>query len=538
MIFDWECGILAPYYKLMPVSAEQPLRLSERDRGLRYVDIMKRSLEGSHVLDYLKWDHEGDLWLDGVRMLDVVIKAKGTPLEIVDTRIIKRRADEWVDLTQRIAREVGYTSGFKYHYAAKANMSVEVTHAAYAAGWLQETTQVLDLHNIQALVQEGLLRKEKVDIICNGFFFPSDRFAVPDSFKEIKSRGVVFHTDGNEKQADEQSYLATIEAMRDQGYRITPIIYDLNELKYLLTKKGAFNIGLRLKFGKVTNDRDLIHLPSRFGMTWEQIQEAADIADSSDNQLRFTMLHAMVGAAENMPIDVFEPSLQFAADKYFALRAKHPSLQYLNIGGGMPPKSEKYNHAELLRRFLRGVKDKAKRANLPEPTIVFELGSYIAAEAGFDILKIIGYKQNHIDQDGNPGYWGIGDTSLVATIPDVWFLPGKEFMILAVNNANCSAKLVSHGDLTCDSGSILPKGMLIPDTTKPQWMGILGTNAYQNVLAGEGGAGHCGLTGSIKFKIQTVNGRPDVYSTGRQTVQDVGRIQGYTMDRMKHLKRS
>ncbi len=520
----------------MPSSSEAPLNRREQDRGLSYVDRIREAHRDSHIWDYLRYNREGDLWLDGVRLADVI--QFGTPLEIVDTRIVKRRANEWVELTRRIAQEVGYQGGFKDFYASKANMSLEVAATAYAAGWLQETTSTQDLINIEYLLQQRLLRKESTDIICNGFFLPSQNFGNPRESKDIRSPNVIFQADGAVEPAGEISYLSRIESMRDQGYRITPIIYDRDELRYLLTKKGAFNIGLRLKFGKVTNDTDLAQLQSRFGMTWEELQEAANLAGRSDNQLRFTMLHAMVGAAENIPIDTFDRSLQFAAEKYFELRAKHDTLQYLNIGGGIPPRSEKYDHEELIRRFLRGVKDKAMRANLPEPTIVFELGSYIATEAAFDILKIVDYKHNHIDANGNPGTWAIGDSSLVATVPDIWFLKDKRFIILAVNGANRPAKLALHGDITCDSGSILPEGLLIPDTTDPLYLVILGTGAYQNALTGEGGGQHCGLYGSAKWKIHKEGNKTVVVLTGRQTSSDLSRILGYTPDRIRHLRRS
>ncbi len=495
----------------------------------------KGGSRGSHIWDYLSYDREGFLWLDGVRFYDLI--QFGTPLEVVDTRIVKRRANEWVNLTRRIASEVGFNGGLRYHYASKANMTLEVATAAYSAGWLQETTSLQDLVNIEYLVKQGVLKKEAVDIICNGFFLPSQNFGAPQVVKNLQSQDIEFKAGSTIQAAGEIDYLAKIESMRDQGYRISPIIYDLDELHHLLVKKGAFDIGLRLKFGKVNNDRDLARLPSRFGMPWTVIQTAADIADRSDNQLRFTRLHAMVGAAENIPIDTFDQSLQFASEKYYALSAKHPKLRYLNIGGGIPPRSESYQHEQLMRRFLRGVKEKARQHKLPEPIIEFELGSFLAAESGFDVLKIVDYKQNHVDESGRPVTWAIADTSLVATIPDVWFI-GKRFKILAVNAANRPCKPVLLGDITCDSGSVYPDMVMIPDTTDPVYLVILETGAYQNALTGEGGAQHCGLYGNAKWKIFGEGSKKVAVLTGRQTPNDLSHILGYTDSRLQNVSRT
>ncbi len=501
-------------------------------RGRSYLELIKKETEGTRIWDYLRYDREGDLWINDVRVMDLV--QYGTPLEIVDTRIIERRAKDWVALTQKVAREVGYHGGFKYFYAAKADFDAEFTSTAYRAGWNAETTSTQDLVDIEWLAEHGLFDKQKTEIYCNGFFLGQEYFGHDLPKKNIKSRGVVFDTGREVSHAGEMDYVSRIVHLHDQGYKITPIIYEMDELKSLMAKGRKFDIGVRLKFGKVDNDRDLARLPSRHGLTWEQMQEVVEYA-VAEGQLRPTTFLAMVGAAENIPRETFDKSLLFAADKYFALRGKYDTFKYFDIGGGVVPLGEKYDHENFLRTLLFGLKEKAARAGLPEPTVVFEQGSPLAAEAAFDVMKIVHSVQTHIDKNGRPKEWAIADLSIIATMPDIWFI-GKRFNIIAANNANAPAKKILLGDLTCDGGSVNPDEVLIPNTSRDNFLVVCSTGAYQNVLAGEGGVHHCGLYEPVKWKIVSRNGVTKAYMLNRQTPGRAREILGYTEQNLRRLR--
>ena len=91
------------------------------------------------------------------------------------------------------------------------------------------------------------------------------------------------------------------------------------------------------------------------------------------------MLHTMVSAAEDIPVEKFVASLLLSAEKYFLLKQKHPQMKYLNIGGGVPPLSENYDHRGFLEKMLTAIKARAEALQLDPPTIVFENGSLVAA---------------------------------------------------------------------------------------------------------------------------------------------------------------
>lgn len=502
----------------------------ESETGVNYLELIKDEL--GRRRDYLRYDAAGDLWINDLRVMDLV--EYGTPLEIVDTRIIEKRCRDWESLTQQVAKEVGYRGGFKYFYAAKANFDAEFTSTAYRAGWNAETTSTQDLVNIEWLAENGLFDKSKTEIVCNGFFLDARNFGNPAAHPQPRSAGVSFESSAHVTHAGETDYLKRILSLRKAGYKITPILYDLDEVNSLLATRSSFEVGLRLKFGKVDNDADLSTLASRHGMTFEEMQAAGSII-SREDQLTITTFHAMVGAAENIPVEQFGRSLLFAADKYFLLKKELPQLRNFDMGGGIPPLGDKYDHTLLLRTFLLGMKERARASGMEEPTIVFEQGSPIASEAGFDVMKIVSYVQNNVDKNGMPQTWAIGDLSVIATIPDIWFI-NKRFTILAANHADKSARKVLLSDLTCDSGSIYPEPVLIPDTNEDMFLVILGTGAYQNALAGEGGVHHCGLYEDAKWKIVSRNGRTKAVLAGRQAARDLREALGYHERALEYLR--
>ncbi len=509
------------------------LSSTESLRGTRYVDIVHKETNGLKIWDYLGYTREGNLTINGIEVMDLALDG-GSPLEITDTGIIEKRAKDWELLTQRVAGEVGYKGGFKYFYAAKANFNAEFTATAYRAGWHAETTSTQDLVNIESLSAAGLFNKSRTEIMCNGFFLNEKYFGRPDPNHKVKSTNLVIVRHGADEHAGEMDYISRMIRMHDQGYKITPIIYEYDELQDLISRGRKFNIGLRLKFGKVDNDRDLARLVSRFGENFDELQNLAALARES-GLLTLTTFHAMVGAAENIPVEIFDNSLLFAADKYFILRKDNPELKYFNIGGGITPLGERYDHKKFLRRLLQGLKTKAAEAGLPEPTVVFEQGGPLASEASFDVVKIVHRIKNNIDEHGKPEEWYIGDEAILTTMPDIWFI-GKKFLVLAANHANQPAKKVYFSDLTCDGGSVLPGKLLVPNTDEDTYLAICATGAYQNALTGEDGVHHCALYEPKKWILVRKNGITKAFDLGRQTSQDVSKKLHYTKEFLQYFK--
>lgn len=496
-----------------------------------YREIVRDKLNVSGIGEYFHYDEKGHLWAGNLRIVDAVAMY-GTPLEIVDTTVVETRCREWRELTGKIAEEIGYKGGFEYFYATKANPSFEIVQTVIKVGWQVETSSAQDLDNLYWMIRNKTVDKERLKIICNGFKLPPQLFGNPVEPAETRSR-VVFETAPRRLDATEEvSYADYISLLRELGVKTVPII-DAGELDYFAQAEEipAMEVGLRMKFGHVTSDDELAKLVSRHGMSWEKIQENAQRIDLVPH-LKLTTLHTMVGAAEIIPVDDFVDCLAFAAAKYFELKKSHPSLGCLDIGGGIPPMSENYDYERFLRNFLKEVKRLASQAGLPEPTIIFELGSFVASEAGMTVFKVSQMKRNDELNE-----WAIVDGGLMASVPDM-LMTEKKFEVLAANNANRPAKLVRIGDITCDSDGIFPpkKGeeqrVWVPEVDiNTDWPLILvfnDTGAYQNMLSGDGGAHHCLLKQEARLVLQRGNdGRTHAYCVARQTSDELKRLLGY-----------
>lgn len=532
----------------MPKEFEQNPSNGEVLKSTSYKDKITEMYPDSGIWDYLRYDEEGDLWINNLRIKDAIehvasTDSSGTPLEITDTTIIERRTKEWEQLTQKVAQKVGYTGGFEYFYAAKANRASEFVHAALRSGWNSETSSKQDLDDLAFMETQGLIDKSQLKIINNGFKLPPDnRWDVIRAEASGDVGTVVFEQFERNEPERIDTYAETIIAMRKKGFQIAPIL-DSGEVDYFLKNAPDMEVGLRLKFGKVSTEEELHKLTSRFGMKWDELRQTADKIDASDN-LKLTMLHTMVGAAETIKEEEFAQHLSLALDKYYTLKATHASLTHLNIGGGIPPMSEKYNHEKFLEAFLREAKRKAEVSGQPEPVITFELGSYVAAEAGFYVFDVIQEKDNSIDKDGKQIDWMLLDGSLIEAIPDMLLIQ-KSFNILAVNNANAQAKEVILGDLTCDSdGRYPPKAqeeqkVLIPEVGIKNYVVITGVGAYQEQLAGVRGGHHCGLLEAAEVIVEKRNdGQTYARVMPRQTLVESQDIFGYTPEYIDALKKT
>jgi arginine decarboxylase len=503
-----------------------------------YRAAVESAWPGSRIWDYLRYDGDGCLWLNDLRVVDAV-RRYGTPLEIVDTTLIERRCDAWKSLTQAVAREVGYPGWLDYVYAAKANMAAEVTHAAYRSGWNAETSTQQDLHHLVWLRRHGLVRPG-LRVVCNGFKLPPDRLGLPadpgPALPTDLASAVDLPAFDRGHARHDTPYAEMIAHLAREGWDITPIL-DVGELDYFAAPgMPELNVGLRLKFGHVADADAQAAWVSRFGFDRAGLFAAADALAGVDH-LQLTTLHAMVGAAETTPEQTLVDDLLYAGRVWAELRQRHSSLRELNMGGGLPPLGDPYDHRAFLTGLMTGLKAVCQDAGVPPPNLTFEFGSLVAAEAGFHVFRELQYKQNHTAAAGEPALWALLDGGLMAAIPDM-LLIDKSFRFLAVEHAGMPARLVRFGDLTCDSdGRYPPKsfgpsaGVWMPATDAPMHVLIQGVGAYQEVLAGVRGAHHCGLLEAIELILEHgPTGRVRGRLLHRQTYREAAALLGYQDD--------
>ncbi len=528
-----------------PVDADRGIGL-ERWIGRPYREAVAGMWGGLGIWDELRYDEEGCLWFGSVRLMDAVA-AYGTPLEVVDARIVERRCAQWRNLAERVRVESGYPGRLDFLYAAKANMASEIAHAAYRAGWHAETSSAQDLAHLRWLRSHGLLPRD-LRVVCNGFKLPPARIraAVPAAERHPDSL-VLPDADAATRAVRELPYAARIVEMAEAGWDICPIL-DTGELDFFAASgMPRMDVGLRAKFGPVEDAGALADTVSRFGMTAEALTDAAQrIAETP--HLRWTTLHTMVGAAMTRPVDQMLGALAHAGRVYAAHRKQHPTLRELNMGGGVPPLGEDYDHEGLLRGLFRVLREAAEAQDVPPPDLTFEFGSLVAAEAGLHVFHVLHEKVS--DTGGVP--WAIVDGGLMAAIPDM-LLIDKPFRILALNAADLPARAVRLGDLSCDSDGRYPPEsfgedavVLLPETPATSeheaaetWVAVLGVGAYQEILSGVRGAHHCGLLEAVELIVEAgPTGDPVARVVPRQTREQAADQLGYGEESLDALKRA
>lgn len=496
------------------------------------------------IWDYLRYDEEGDLWLGGLRVLDAVHRY-GTPLEIVDTTLVERRCREWRSLAHAAADAARYPGRLDFLYAAKANMASEVAAAAYRSGWNAETSAVQDLHHLLWLKRQHLL-PPGLRVVCNGFKLSPECYGVPVPGPRPRSTVRLPDSLAAGDASRLTSYAEQVVSMAAHGWRITPVL-DTGELAFL-QRPGtpAMNVGLRLKFGPVDSLAELDTHISRFGQGLEDVALTARSIRASPH-LTLTTLHAMVGAAETIPVPRLLRCIGLAARIWAQLRREHPTLRELNMGGGLPPLGEAYNHRAFLDGLFPVLAQAAAEAGVPPPDFAFELGSLVAAEGGFHVFKVLQDRRNHRDDTDGAGAWAIVDGGLMAAIPDM-LLIDRRFHVLAVRGANRPPRRVRLGDVTCDSdGRYPPKAtghdahVLLPEVDGEgaggeQYVLIPMVGAYQEILSGVRGAHHCGLLEAVELILEPdADGQVRGRLMPRQTFADAATLLGYNDDALDGL---
>jgi arginine decarboxylase len=189
--------------------------------------------------------------------------------------------------------------------------------------------------------------------------------------------------------------------------------------------------------------------------------------------------------------------LRKCVNVYIDLKRLCPTLDSLNIGGGFPIQTSlgmDYDYEYMAEEIISQIKTMCDFADVPEPNIFSEFGSFTVGESGANFYSILGAKQQN-DRE----LWYMIDSSFMTTLPDSWAI-NKRFIMFPLNKWNRPYDRVLLGGLTCDSDDyynseqhvnaiFLPR--MSPQDEEPLMIGFFNTGAYQESLSGYGGTKHC-----------------------------------------------
>jgi arginine decarboxylase len=437
---------------------------------------------------YFDFNKDGDLVVkegNNIYNIRYLAEKMGTSLEILFPFIIEERIEDFLDLTSHLSKKVGYKGKFFYHYPMKVNQNKEVVMALVGEGAHLETSSYNDLWLVKRMLEQESFNPN-IRILCSG----------PKTDK----------------------YINLIDDLQHKGVRIFPLIEGPNELKFLQHSK--YDVGIRLDM-PVKAESYWNKPIDRFGFSAKEIIEMGSFKN-------LKIIHYHIGSQIEKLSDVLGP-IKYALDVYFKVKEKNPSLDTLDIGGGMPipyTRNKSYPIDKLMEKVFELIKKESEKRGMPHPNLVCEWGRYIVAPAQITIFKVIDTKIIN-NKKADAKKWYVIDGSFMNDLLDTWAINQKWSVVPLNNGRDDKLEDVWLAGSSCDSDDIY-KGVngavTLPDyemsTNEAMYIAVLDTGAYQDPLAMH----HCML--SSPLKIIAENGHI-VVARKRETADEVGKNFGW-----------
>lgn len=439
--------------------------------------------------------HNGQLYFgDGVN-LNVLARRYGTPLEIDYYPQITRQVKRMQVWARRARCEAEYAGDFLYAYATKANFAAGVVETALAAGAHYETSAAADMEIAAHLWRQGKLPPDRL-ICCNG--------------------------------SKEAAYITAIRHLRLDGCtNVIPILDDLQELMSLRDCPAPLMFGVR---ERAAGNRDGLHPGNdRFGLTPGEIDCVVEQLQDTPHQL--VLYHAMIGS-QIEDREHFLCTLRDSVVAYCTLRQRVPTLRYFNFGGGMPTSGYRldfsFDYASFLRDLMRCIRDTCAAFNVPMPDLMGEFGRYTVASHSLYLFEVGAVKPGQGDEPD----WYLINGSLMVSMPDMVLVNNQQFVILPLDHWDTPVRQVRlAGRRTCDSDDVYPRtgqeALYLPATGAGLVVAVFGVGAYQQMIAGMGGAHHCLSPEPRRIIIQERGDQLVFDTTPPQGQEAIMRLLGY-----------
>ncbi len=418
------------------------------------------SVLDGQLTDFLS-RRDGRLLLGHDIDLSGMVARYGAPLEVAFCPQIKRQVHQMVAWAAAARTVTGYPGEFVYAYATKANFAEEVVRTALAAGAHYETSATADVTIAHQLWRAGTLPGDRL-MFCNG--------------------------------SKDEAYLDAVVALAEAGYeQLIPVIDSLDELDGLLRRSRVpLKLGVRERHPASVVDAG--HLGGeRFGLLPHEIAIAAARIAATPHTL--VAYHAMVGS-QLEDLDGWMTRLDRSAQAYASLRVQVPALSIFNFGGGMPTSAYTldfaFDYQQALERMMQIVAAACAAADVPAPVLAGEFGRYTVASHSVYLIEVGATKPGQ----GDAPDWYLVNSSMMVTLPDMLFVEGQQFIVLPLGGWDLPAHAVRLGGrYTCDSDDYFPPAsqppLQLPASGAGTILAIFGIGAYQQMIAGRGGAHHC-----------------------------------------------
>ncbi len=422
---------------------------------IKYVDLIEQTFHFPQEEFKLEKD---ELTFHDIPLMDLV-QQYGTPLKFMYMPKISeniQRAKGWFKTAMR---KVKYKGTYNYCYCTKSSHFAHVINEALKNDISLETSSAYDLDIVEHLFNTKKLNKKRY-IVCNGY------------------------------KTDE--YLNRIADLINRGYKILPVIDNTNEIEVLdQLIDREFEIGIRIASEE---EPKFEFYTSRLGIGYRNIVPFYRDYIADNPKIKLKMLHFFINTGINDNAYYWN-ELNKCLKVYGRLKEEADELDSLNIGGGFPIKNSlafEYDYPYMCDEIISQIKVFCDEAEIPEPHIYTEFGSFTVGESGGALFKII-----HQKKQNDKEHWNMIDSSFMTNLPDSWAI-SRRFVMLPLNRWNTDYERVFLGGLTCDSDDYYNSeqhvnAIYLPrySKDKPLYIGFFNTGAYQDTIGGYGGLQHC-----------------------------------------------
>ena len=404
--------------------------------------FFQKGREDMFVSENLNINEKGHLTIGKNDTVELA-KEFGTPLYVMDEELIRKNCR-------------AYKNAMDKHYGG--NGMILYANKAFCS-----------LFTCKIAKEEGL----GLDVVSGGELYTAIKADFP-------MENICFH--GNNKTYDE----LVMAVENNVGHIIVDNIYELDMLNKIAEEKGKIQkIMFRIKPGIDAHTHSFIQtgqIDSKFGVALEN-GEAFDIIEKAIamKNVKVTGIHCHIGS-QIFDIDPFvraaEVMTGFMGDIYESLGYE---LEELNLGGGYGIKytqnDDPLPYDAYMKPVSEAVKATAQTRGIKQPFIFMEPGRSIVASAGITLytvgcVKDIKNVRKYISVDG-----GMADNPR-------YIMYESEYEAVLANRADApKCEKVTIAGKCCESGDILIKDTMMPETKQGDILAVFATGAYNYSMA-------------------------------------------------------
>lgn len=395
--------------------------------------------------------------------LNELIEEYGSPLRLSYLPKISSQIKKAKNIFNGAMIRNNYKGNYNYCYCTKSSHFKYIINKALENDIHIETSSSFDMDIIRKLIIGNKI-DQKTKIVCNGF--------------------------------KPKEYVDKIIELINNGFiHVIPILDNMEELDFYVKKidNKYFDLGLRIATDEVPNFQ---FYTSRLGIGYSKIISFYNEKIRNNKQIKLKMLHFFIDTGIRDSIYYWN-EFKKCIKLYCELKKICPTLESINIGGGLPIKNSlgfDYDYEYMINEIVSSIKYACDKEQIPTPDIYTEFGSFTVGESGAHIFSVLGQKSQNDTE-----LWYMIDNSLMTTLPDTWGID-QRFVVLPINKWDREYTRVNIGGITCDNSDYynseahinqlyLPK--YNSDENTPLYIGFFHTGAYQESISGYGGIKHC-----------------------------------------------